>query len=180
MILFYSEFCEHSKMLLESIKRHDSQKQIKMVSIEAIRNNNMAIDPKIHSVPAMLFPKTNEVIFGKAVFDYLFLPGRGKLLMGTSNTKDRDTEVKTEPTGAPQAVGEPIAYVSSIIGQDFESLDATDNKNDISFKWGTIDGHNDQLIDTRAIPDEENKKKLPSMEDIMKMRDLDDVWKNKK
>lgn len=171
MILFYSEYCEHSKMLLDSIKRHDTNKLIKQVSVDAIRAKGLSLDPKIHSVPAMLFPKTNEVIFGKAVFDHLFLPGRGVLLMATNNSKERDTEAIIPSTGSV----EPIAYTSSIIGQDFESLDQNDNKSDISFKWRNV-GDNDVHFDTEKFNEDSNTKKLPSMEDIMKSRNIDDLW----
>lgn len=176
MILFYSEYCEHSKMLLDSIKRHDNNKVIKLVSIEAIRAKNLALDPKIHSVPAMLFPKTNEVIFGKAVFDHLFLPGRGVLLMASTNSKERDVKTMAQESSTNM---EPIAYTNSIIGQDFESLDSNDNKDDISFKWRNIND-NDVHFDIDKLKEDADNKKLPSMEDIMKMRNVDDLWNEKR
>ena len=44
MILFYSIFCNHCKMLLEHIKRYDKEKTIKLVSIDDLRNKNMNIE----------------------------------------------------------------------------------------------------------------------------------------
>lgn len=196
MILFYSEYCNHSKMLLESIKRHDKDKQVKMVCIEAVRSKGMKIDPKIHSVPAMFFPKTNDVLFGKEVFDFLFLPGRGKLvtvspqtlstnpsMSSMSSTSSTSNNTSDFPNVPQSSVNEPIAYVSSIIGQDFESLDTNDTKDDISFKWerldggGIVNGSMDNIVDTRIMPEDSSKKNLPSMEEIMQMRNIDDVWK---
>ena len=71
MILFYSVFCNHCKMLLEHIKRYDKEKIIKLVSIDDLRNQNINIESKIHSVPAFMILPSKEILFGKAVFDHL-------------------------------------------------------------------------------------------------------------
>ena len=42
MILFYSIFCNHCKMLLEHIKRYDKEKNIKLVPIDDLRNKNIS------------------------------------------------------------------------------------------------------------------------------------------
>ena len=36
MILFYSDTCQHCSVLLDTIKRHDTKKSIKLVIIDAI------------------------------------------------------------------------------------------------------------------------------------------------
>ena len=86
MILFYSVYCNHCKMLLEHIKRYDKEKVIKLVSIDDLRNKNINIESKIHSVPAFMILPSKELLFGKAVFDYLLLPGRG-ILCSTQSTR---------------------------------------------------------------------------------------------
>ena len=86
MILFYSVFCNHCKMLLEHIKRYDKEKVIKLVSIDDLRSRNINIESKIHSVPAFMILPSKELLFGKSVFDYLLLPGRG-ILCSTQSTR---------------------------------------------------------------------------------------------
>ena len=54
MILFYSEYCKHCNVLLETIKRHDKQNIVKKVSIDLLRTLEKPIDPKIQSVPSLL------------------------------------------------------------------------------------------------------------------------------
>ena len=71
MILFYSDTCQHCSVLLDTIKRHDTKKSIKLVIIDAIIDK---IKHKITAVPALMFLPSKEVIYGKAVFDYLLLP----------------------------------------------------------------------------------------------------------
>jgi hypothetical protein len=73
-------------MLLEHIKRYDKEKVIKLVSIDDLRNKNINIESKIHSVPAFMILPSKELLFGKAVFDYLLLPGRG-ILCSTQSTR---------------------------------------------------------------------------------------------
>jgi hypothetical protein len=73
-------------MLLEHIKRYDKEKVIKLVSIDDLRNKNINIESKIHSVPAFMILPSKELLFGKSVFDHLLLPGRG-ILCSTQSTR---------------------------------------------------------------------------------------------
>ena len=67
MILFYSDYCEHCSILLDTIKRHDKDKRIKLLSIDYLRSINKNIDPRIHSVPALMFIKTKELIITEII-----------------------------------------------------------------------------------------------------------------
>ena len=77
MFLFYSDACSHCTMLLETLKTLDKQHTIKLISIDYLKSNNIAFDNRITHVPAMLLKEYNKIIFGKEVFDYLLLPGKG-------------------------------------------------------------------------------------------------------
>jgi hypothetical protein len=76
---------------LETIQKHDKNKTVKTVSIDTLRSMQKPIDPKIHSVPALLLLNTKEYIFGKAVFDYLLLPNRG-ILFASNCTRNETCE----------------------------------------------------------------------------------------
>ena len=65
MILFYSVYCNHCKMLLDHIKRYDKEKIIKLVSIDDLRAKNIGIESKIHSVPAFMMKEEKS----KSVLD---------------------------------------------------------------------------------------------------------------
>lgn len=193
MILFYSEFCQHCKILLETIKRHDKNNMIKMVSIDVLRSAKKPIDPKIHSVPALLIIDTKEYLFGKAVFDYLLLPNRGVLFSTQLSKDDKKNEKISPPTGE---AGEPSAFsLGSILSDNYASLDDSDQmRSDTNYKWDLIDDtqaphaqHASQAPLTSLTPNAKlpplaplptqttddkysENKKLPSMEDIMKQR----------
>lgn len=83
MILFYSPSCRHCAMLMDSVQRFDSQGRIKRVDVNALRRTHPNVYEKISMVPAMMLPN-KQLIFGKAVFDYLLMPSRGILVSAGS------------------------------------------------------------------------------------------------
>ena len=186
MILFYSEYCQHSKILLENIKKHDKDNLIKTVSIDLLRSLKKPIDPKIHSVPALMIINTKEYLFGKAVFDYLLLPNRG-ILFSNSISRDENSYKKED---IPLTNLEPSAFsLGSILSENFSSLDEDDTNiaKDKHYNWDFIDNMNDEnKIVTPPISNDNNKdslsigstsdrmeKKLPSMEELLKQRATD-------
>jgi len=192
MILFYSEFCQHCNVLLETIKRHDKNNMIKLVSIDLLRTLKKPIDPKIQSVPALLIVKNKEYLFGKAVFDYLLLPNRG-VLFSVQTTRDPKTskdgvEVgKQSNSNTNEEVGEPRAFtLGAISAEQFSSLDDDGVNgvngviNDKNYNWDMIDNNattisSDIDINKPSMSDYEGKSKgqIPSMEEIMKQRASD-------
>lgn len=202
MILFYSKFCNHSKMLLEHIKRYDNDKVIKLVSIDDIRTTNANISAKIHSVPALMMLPSKELFFGKQAFDILLLPPRGILCKGTNSTKaDKkllDTTVHSEMSEKKISTNEdivnnnePFSFTlnSSSKYSDNFSLIEDENaiNNDRNYKWNIISEENDDVqgsminndVNTNNIininNDELSAKKqgLPSIEELMQQRDKD-------
>lgn len=179
MILFYSDFCQHCNVLLETIKRHDKNGMIKLVSIDMLRNLNKPIDKRIHSVPALLILNTKEYLFGKNVFDYLLLPNRGVLFstqITNKGSKDDNAKDNTINSNNQQNPNEPMAFaLGSISAEQFSSIDDDNNSliNDKNYNWDLIS--NDNTINTETTPkqnteDSDRKKGLPTLEDIMKQR----------
>jgi hypothetical protein len=177
MILFYSEFCQHCNVLLETISRHDKDKKIKTVSIDLLRTLNKPIDPKIQSVPALLLLNTKEYLFGKAVFDYLLLPNRGVLFSGQSSREDKKLESTLNNPGDPskENIGEPLSFsLGTIMSDKFSPIDENESSlSNNNYSWDVIN-ETESTISQETIDkfsnDDGNKKNLPSMEDIMKQR----------
>ena len=172
MILFYSVFCNHSKMLLEHIKRYDKEKVIKLVSIDDLRNKNINIESKIHSVPAFMILPSKELLFGKAVFDYLLLPGRGILCSTQSTRLDKaisgendmiplaNTGNGTLGTSTGTASGtsddcEPMAFTlnTASFSDNFSIIeDETKELNDKNYNWDFITNDNNITDGIKNIP----------------------------
>jgi len=189
MILFYSEFCNHCKMLLEHIKRYDKDKIIKLVSIDDLRNKNINIESKIHSVPAFMILPSKELLFGKAVFDYLLLPGRG-ILCNTQNTRMDKTLAGGSNDGIPgnndviplvntTNDNEPSAFTlnSTSFSDNFSIIeDETKELNDKNYKWDFITNDNNMSDGINNININEDtsikgNKILQSIEELQKLRD---------
>ena len=161
--LFYSDFCDHCKILLETIKKHDKVDTLKLVSVDNLRSRGVKLNDNIKHVPAILFKNTEKFIYGKEVFDYLLLPGHGILLNNSKANINNNTDI--EPVG-----------MNSYIQQNYENLE------DVNVLTGTSGSQWEQLThsnDTTPLSlmdnTDENKehKKLPSMEEIMKQRQLE-------
>lgn len=145
MILFYSVYCNHCKMLLDHIKRYDKEKIIKLVSIDDLRAKNIGIESKIHSVPAFMILPSKELLFGKAVFDHLLLPGRG-ILCSTQNTR-------LDKTGSVSGTGDnemiPLANTGkgSVSDKDDEPMAFTLNSASFSDNFSNIEDDTKELSD---------------------------------
>ena len=162
---------------LETIKKHDTDNSIKLVSIDALRNMNKKIDGRIHSVPALMFLPSKEIIFGKAVFDHLLLPSRGYLYTKKNSTKK--DEVTNSSLSAPIPLNiEPSAFsLGSILSDNYSNID-DDNTNSMNisedkvYNWTSID-FNQTIQNTKQEEYSSDKKNLPSLEELQKKRDLD-------
>jgi len=186
MILFYSIYCNHCKMLLEHIKRYDKERIIKLVSIDDLRNKNINIESKIHSVPAFMILPTKELLFGKAVFDHLLLPGRGILCSSQNTRMDKtvgtgDNDIQSLNNTTPNINSDteegPLAFTlnSASFSDNFSIIeDETKVLDDKNYNWDLIT-NNDNISD--GIPnmnnndDFKNNKKIQSMEELIKIRE---------
>jgi hypothetical protein len=181
MILFYSDYCKHCTVLLDTIKRHDKNNIVKLVSVDVLRSQKRPIDPKIHSVPALLLTTTNEYMFGKSVFDHLLLPNRG-VLFTSQISKVNEVNKPNIDENARQTLGEPSAFtLGSIYSESFSSLEDDGQINDKNYKWDLIENGEtpksnivvDKPIDSSNQDNSSQKKNLPTMEDILKQRATD-------
>jgi len=196
MILFYSVFCNHCKMLLEHIKRYDKEKVIKLVSIDDLRSQNINIESKIHSVPAFMILPSKELLFGKAVFDHLLLPGRGILCSSQNTRMDKtgilgasgpggtigtaDNDVIPLNNTSSENESEPLAFTlnTASFSDRFSIIeDETKELNDKNYNWDFITNDNNITDGIKNITTDDpqttakNEKINQSMEDLIKFRD---------
>ena len=199
MILFYSVFCNHCKMLLEHIKRYDKEKIIKLVSIDDLRNQNINIESKIHSVPAFMILPSKELLFGKSVFDHLLLPGRGILCSTQSTRLDKNASGGSGGSGSggngsendviplantkTEEDGEPLAFTlnNASFSDNFSIIeDETRESNDKNYRWDFITNDSNITDGIKNIKGEDGNtsttmlksdKNIQSIEELKKLRD---------
>jgi hypothetical protein len=132
-------------MLLEHLKRYDKEKIIKLVSIDELRSKNMNIESKIHSVPAFMILPSKEILFGKAVFDHLLLPGRGILCSTQSTRLDKSASGSGTGTGTSDSDVIPLTNTSS--DKEDEPLAFTLNTASFSDNFSIIENDTQELND---------------------------------
>jgi hypothetical protein len=174
-------------MLLDTIKRHDSQGVVKLACIEHIRAKRQQVPPQIHSVPALLLLPNKHILFGKSVFDYLLLPGSGKLLVSVgaaNNNSNSNTHSDQDPI-VPSASnpGEPLAYSmssSSGLSDAFAMIDEDvhpmNGMNDRAYTWASLDtngGGPTVFADSPMQEETRSKKQLPDIDSIRAQRDME-------
>lgn len=178
MILFYSEYCPHCSMLLETIKRHDENKTIRLLSIEVLKMQNK-LPSTIHSVPALMTLPEKKLMFGKAVFDYLLLPGSGRLL-----TNKPPPEQMPMPNAKP-AEGTPAAFTLGANLSDsfspFSSADTSHNDysnthlDDRVYNWSSVSEASSDKVSMHPPMQEDtrSRKELPDVDLIRQQREVE-------
>lgn len=178
IILFASTQCKHCNILLQTINRYDPKSVgIKIVYIEEI--DRTKIPDTIHSVPSLYFVNTQEVIFGKDVFDYLFLPGRGKLVINNDNSNPIGNEQLPQQDNTPLI---PQAVSTSSMELMYEELEYNKDEKDKEEhnkmeQWLALDTSEGSMNSTSMMnldvkQDYKDGKKLPTLEEIMKQREI--------
>lgn len=183
MILFYSTYCPHCSMLIDTIQRNNKTDQVKLVCIEVLRARGQQIP--VTSVPTLITLPEKRVYTGKAVFDYLLLPGRGKLLTAISTPNQAQAQAQTQAqTSQQQAPNDPMAF--SMTGGSFadsytdinhvgSTLDNGGGDTNYVSSWTTItEQEKTELSISNFTPEETRNKKANIDMDAYKMkRDMD-------
>ena len=167
-------------MLLETIKRHDEDKTIRLLSIEVLKMSNK-LPPSIHSVPALMTLPEKQLMFGKAVFDFLLLPGSGKLLV-SSKPVDKPAELQNKNE---QMNGSPAAFtLGANLSDSFSPFSSGDNGHhdfsntqldDRVYNWSSVTEPTTQTTSQHPPLQEDtrNRKELPDIDFIRQQRDVD-------
>ena len=183
MLLFYSDYCQHCKMLIDNVKRLDEKGSIKLYNID-----KFARPAQVQSVPALLLLPGRNIIYGKQVFDHLLLPGRGVLVSSSVATAAVAAPMKpsSEISGGPVGFSSLKAQTSSSFALIEDSSASPLGSLPESWAWmggedgggagavggaggGAGGGSSPFGIETRDT----TNKALPEMDDIMARREQD-------
>jgi len=160
-------------MLLETIKRHDTNNIVKLSCIENIKSQYGKIPTQITQVPALMLLPQKDLLFGKEVFDYLLLPGRGKLMIQQPPSIEKNNSIAintNEVPGEPHAFSIGSGYSDSFSIIDSYKFDQQESLDDRIYNW--------TLIDEKFSPKEENEKDKFQEESTRKRKEIDlDAYK---
>jgi hypothetical protein len=134
-----------------------------------------------------MFIPTKEIIYGKAVFDYLLLPNRGYLFSNNSTRAVKGTTPEPTSISAPIPINdknspdEPSAFsLGSILSDNFSDI-TDDNINSMNinnnriYRWDLLseDDKSNSTLENEykeKLSMNENRK-LPSIEELTKERE---------
>lgn len=178
MMLFYSNYCTSSKLLIDNIKRYDAMKYFKLINVEQYMGNGYTMPPQIHSVPAIMFIPDKNVLFGKQVFDYLLLPKKGFLLNLSSNntTGESSTSVNVEKSTSGN---EPMSFSlnSGTTTETFSFINETTEVEQKPYNWCGLNEkitiHTPEDTHGGTQTDDNGKKKMPDIAALRSQREMD-------
>ena len=187
LLLFYSINCGNCRMLLDSVERYDKNRIIKTVCIETLINDNR-LPQQIHSVPSLLIINEHIFLYGKQVFDYLLLPGAGKLVLQPedpkTNISNNNLNSLNTSENKSSSEDEPLGFSISLNGmsdgfsliEDIEADLSNMGNNDRQYNWTPIETANIQPTEqsfTEINYDARSRKDLPSLALLQEQRALD-------
>lgn len=180
MILFYSIYCPHCRMLLETISRSERSQDVKLVCLEILREKGAAVPSQIKSVPTLITMPEKQVLSGKAVFDYLLLPGKGKLLMPVSNVASNDSSRQDKEEKAREVGADPEAFTFGGFGDAYTNINhqgsiAEADEFDKVYTWTAITDQEKAPISVSSITPEDTrpKKNMIDLDTYKMQRDMD-------
>jgi len=183
MILFYSTYCSHCRMLLETIQRHDTTNQIKLVCVEVLRSKGQTIP--VTTVPTLITLPERRVLVGKAVFDYLLLPGSGKLLISVQKADPAQGQGQAPAAAAAAAApsqNDPVAFsltaLNGSFGDQFTDINHTGSTTnthleDRGYQWTLIDNNAPISVGNFSPEETRNKKQTIDLDSFKMQRDMD-------
>jgi hypothetical protein len=161
-------------MLLETIQRHDTTQQVKLVCVEVLRSKGQQIP--VSTVPTLITLPERRQFVGKAVFDYLLLPGKGKLLIPVQTPPAQNQQPQSQ---TQTQIHDPIAFTfNSNFGDYFTDIDHSESttdkfRDDRNYILSKLD---DQTpISVGNFSPEETRQRKPSidLEQFKMQRDMD-------
>jgi len=179
-ILYYSNFCDHSKKLLQHLSKSSLSKDIHFICIDVreskedgniyikLQNKEMILPKTVTKVPALLLLNNNyQVLFGEDIYNYFKPKQAQQQVQATSNNL------------------EPFAFSfsgSQISSDNYSFLDMDSEQLSAKGTGGTRQMHSyfsvDQQDEKIPTPSEnfsnkETNKNNISLEQLQKQRDLD-------
>ena len=162
--------------MIDNIKRYNALEFFKLVNVEQYLAQGKKLPPQIHSVPAIMFKETKSLIFGKQVFDYLLLPGKGFLL----NLPSKKTETDIDPSRMTMMAGEPQSFSLHAgigAGDSFSFIEENSVDTQKGYIWCSLDEHikipTPEDGSANIEKGEKSKKDLPDISALRSQRELD-------
>lgn len=178
MILFYSNYCKSSQMLMDQLGHYGVKKYFKFVNVERLHSKGLSVPSSIMSVPSLMIMPQKDVLTDKKLFDYLLLPNKGLIF-----NLDKMAAPKTEGGaggGAAQQQqsagdGEPSAFgfKNNISSDLFSFIEEDEHPNadpHKQYNWANLEDRNEILTGEMIAQTESEKSNGRSAPDLSKLQ----------
>ena len=180
--LFYSERCQHSKQIIETLKGLNKSSLYKFILVESLPRNQ--IPSFLKKVPTLYVPDTKEVLVGQEIYGYIAKPtnarkelpskepvasgGASQQIIGDISAWGFEgmgnlTETYSSwdsPTSFTAGGGSMYTFldqpITSVAGGDLPKSGGTNSENTIKSKTGS----NDDVAARMAAMEEQRKKEF--------------------
>lgn len=167
MILFYSNHCNASLMLMDQLERYKAKKYFKLINVEKLLSKGMKLPPDVRVVPALMMLPSKKVLIGKPLFDYLLLPNKGFIFTIEQTKTHTEKKQIDKPTDE-----DPIAFgfINHASGDLFAYIeDGSGDQSDQhkQYNWASL--HEQLAIQTPKEDDyitEDKSARKPKMPDL--------------
>ena len=161
-VLFYSNFCDHSKKFLEALYKTDLRDKFKKVCVD----QKTRIPKEISAVPTIIVPKINKLLTGEEAFHWL--KGMTAIIENQQNTQPENTNninnQNGDPTNISYSMGQVSAY-SHTMGGYSDNFSFLDSQNPIEHSFSFLKTGN-YNIQTPQQSDNDNTNIKRSETDI--------------
>uniref|UniRef100_A0A6C0CRU3 Uncharacterized protein n=1 Tax=viral metagenome TaxID=1070528 RepID=A0A6C0CRU3_9ZZZZ len=178
MILFYSNHCNASQMLMDQLERYKAKKYFKLINIEKLLSKGMKVPSVVHVVPALMMLPSKKVLIGKQLFDYLLLPNKGFIFTIEQNKINTESRQITDKLIDDNPIA--FGFINNASGDYFTYIeDASGDINDQhkQYNWASIDEKitiKTPKEDDYITEDKSNRKpKMPDLSVLQSERALD-------
>jgi hypothetical protein len=159
-------------MLMDSVQRFDTQGAIKRVDVNTLRQRHPNIYAQIQMVPAMMLP-TKQLIFGKAVFDYLLMPSRGILVSSAGAGAGANANQSPKDSAATPGSGSQAAGGTDVLHQEEGILPFNSPKGAFGDSFASIEENHSTPQNPNTNP--HSHYNWTSIDDMMRMGNPDTV-----
>jgi hypothetical protein len=183
-ILYYSNFCEHSKKLLQTISKTNIQKDIHFICIDKrIKENNkiyivlengqkIIMPENVNRVPALLLLNQGyNVLYGESILQYL----KPKQEVAVRQATQNNMEPMAFSFGGGGGFGDVVSDQYSFLDQNPESLKA-DGNGGLRQMHNYVDiNYSDSITDSIEEKDKKSNK-IPqglTIEQLQQKREAD-------
>jgi lipopolysaccharide export LptBFGC system permease protein LptF len=179
-ILYYSNYCEHSKKLLQQLSKTDLTKDIHFLCIDdrqqkedgniyiKLQNKEMILPKTVTKVPALLLLKNNyQVLFGEDIHNFLKPKQAQQQVQATLNN--------LEPSAFSFSSNQISSDNYSFLDMDSEQLSAKGNGGMRQLhNYFSISQQNENIpTPSEDFSNKETNKNSVSLEQLQKQRELD-------